>query len=75
MRSEITYLFWLSYVVFLSSAWKNVGITIKFHDMKFQNMSLLCQHSSKHWTGKQHSSTKKDKLFRFSSHFSSFFTV
>ena len=29
MRSEITDLFWLSYVVFLSSAWKNVGMTIK----------------------------------------------
>ena len=28
MRSEITYLFGLSYVVFLSSAWKTVGMTI-----------------------------------------------
>ena len=28
MRSEITYLFWFSYVVFLSSAWKTVGMTI-----------------------------------------------
>ena len=27
MRSETTYLFWSSYVVFLSSAWKNVGMT------------------------------------------------
>ena len=36
---------------------------------------LSCQQSSKHWTWKQHSSTKKDKLFRFSSHSSSFFTV
>ena len=24
LRSEITYLYWLSYVVFLSSAWNNV---------------------------------------------------
>ena len=28
MRCEITYLVWLSYVVFMSSAWKNVGMTI-----------------------------------------------
>ena len=27
MRSEITYRFWWSYVVFLSSAWENVGMT------------------------------------------------
>ena len=27
MRSETTYLFWWSYVVFLSTAWKNVGMT------------------------------------------------
>ena len=28
MRSEITYLFWLSYIAFLPSAWKNVGMNI-----------------------------------------------
>ena len=27
MRNEITYLSWLSYVVFLSSAWDNVGMS------------------------------------------------
>ena len=26
-RSEITYRFWFSYFVFLSSTWKNVGMT------------------------------------------------
>ena len=49
--------FWLSNVLCLSSALKNVG------------------RMSKHWTGKQHSSNKKQKLFRFSSQFSSFFTT
>ena len=29
MRNEITFFFfWLSYVVFLASAWKNVGMTL-----------------------------------------------
>ena len=31
VRSEITYLFWLSYVAFLSNAWKNVGMTNHRH--------------------------------------------
>ena len=33
------------------------------------------EHSSKHWTEKQHSSTKEDKLFHFSSHFSLFIKI
>ena len=53
MRSEITYLFWLSYVVFLSSAWKNVlaRITGKNIDTKHnrniqQDVPLLWNVSS-----------------------------
>ena len=49
--------FWLSYVVFPSSAWKNVGILE-------EGANILPS------TG--HSSPQKDQLFRFSSHFSLF---
>ena len=62
--------------VFLSSAWRNVGLTmtcnrcdvmlscdVEFYIIEYSlhhtcYMSLSCQHSSKHWTGKQCSSTK-----------------
>ena len=35
----------------------------------------LCIVKSKNWTEEQHSSTKRDKFFRFLSHLSSFLTV
>ena len=40
-----------------------------------KKLFLFVSHSSKHWTEKQHSSTKKDKLFHFSSHFSVFIKI
>ena len=44
MRSEITYLFGLSCVVFLSSTWKNVGMTIRlcFCPINSVLLNLLC---------------------------------
>ena len=54
---------------FLSSAWKNVGM----QKAKPPEMGKLsCQHSSKHWTGKKHSSTKNRQVMEL---FISFFVV
>ena len=39
MRREITYLFWLRYVVFLSSVWKNVGMTMTCNRCDVMNLA------------------------------------
>ena len=60
------------------AAWQKIHCTARLMDT-FSICNVICHINilpAKHWTGKQHSSTKKDKLFRFSSRpFSPFFNV